>query len=83
MPAVCNFGPGGDRIVAGQLPHDEFVGVPCDIGDQHHGNVALAVASYNAGPTAVAECGGVVPPFAETQGYVKRVTEMLDDAGQP
>ena len=54
--------------------------------DQHHGNVALAVASYNAGPTAVAEYGGVVPPFAETQGYVKRVTELLADereAGQP
>jgi soluble lytic murein transglycosylase-like protein len=45
--------------------------------DQHHGNVALTVASYNAGPTAVAQYGGVVPPFAETEAYVKRVTDLL------
>jgi soluble lytic murein transglycosylase-like protein len=47
--------------------------------DQHHGNVKLAVASYNAGPTAVATYGGV-PPFRETQGYVKRVTGLIADA---
>ena len=35
--------------------------------DQHSGNMRLAVASYNAGPTAVANYGGVVPPFRETQ----------------
>ena len=44
--------------------------------DQHHGNVSLAVASYNAGPTAVADYGGV-PPFRETEGYVKRVTGLI------
>ena len=44
--------------------------------DQHHGNVKLAVASYNAGPTAVADYGGV-PPFRETEGYVKRVTGLI------
>ena len=44
--------------------------------DQHHGDVKLAVASYNAGPTAVATYGGV-PPFRETQGYVKRVTGLI------
>ena len=47
--------------------------------DQHHGNVKLAVASYNAGPTAVAAYGGV-PPFRETQGYVKKVTELIAEA---
>ena len=47
--------------------------------DQHHGNVKLAVASYNAGPTAVAHYGGV-PPFRETQGYVKKVTGLIADA---
>jgi soluble lytic murein transglycosylase-like protein len=45
--------------------------------DQHHGNVRLAIASYNAGPTAVAHYGGVVPPFRETQRYVKRVTSLI------
>ena len=47
--------------------------------DQHHGNVKLAVASYNAGPSAVAAYGGV-PPFRETQGYVKKVTGLIADA---
>lgn len=47
--------------------------------DQHHGDVKLAVASYNAGPTAVAYYGGV-PPFRETQGYVKKVQGLIADA---
>jgi soluble lytic murein transglycosylase-like protein len=48
--------------------------------DQYRGDVRLAVASYNAGPTAIANYGGAVPPFRETQGYVKRVTGLLADA---
>jgi soluble lytic murein transglycosylase-like protein len=48
--------------------------------DQHQGDIPLVLASYNAGPGAVADWGGVVPPFAETQGYVKRVTGLLADA---
>jgi soluble lytic murein transglycosylase-like protein len=50
--------------------------------DQYGGDVRLAVASYNAGPTAIANYGGVVPPFRETQGYVKRVTGLLASARQ-
>ncbi|MBD5657526.1 MAG: lytic transglycosylase domain-containing protein [Candidatus Eremiobacteraeota bacterium] len=37
-----------------------------------HGDVRLAVAAYNAGPSAVAHFGGV-PPYAETEAYVARV----------
>ena len=47
--------------------------------DQHRGNLRLAIASYNAGPTAVAHYGKV-PPFPETLGYVKRVTGLIADA---
>jgi soluble lytic murein transglycosylase-like protein len=38
----------------------------------YHGDVNLAAAAYNAGAGAVSKYGGV-PPYAETQVYVKRV----------
>jgi soluble lytic murein transglycosylase-like protein len=47
--------------------------------DHHRGNLVRTIASYNAGPTAVAHYRGV-PPFKETRGYVKRVTELIADA---
>jgi soluble lytic murein transglycosylase-like protein len=47
--------------------------------DQHRGNLKLAIASYNAGPTAVARYGAV-PPFKETKQYVKKVTGLIADA---
>ena len=40
--------------------------------DRFDGDVQLAVASYNAGPEAVAKHQGV-PPYTETTNYVKRV----------
>jgi len=47
--------------------------------DSHHGNLALTLASYNAGPAAVASHGGTVPPFRETRNYVKRITGWIAD----
>ena len=38
-----------------------------------YGELQLALAAYNAGPTCVDNCGGI-PPYAETQNYVSTIT---------
>jgi soluble lytic murein transglycosylase-like protein len=50
---------GGAKYLAQQLKH-------------FGGDVARALAAYNAGPGAVERFGGV-PPYAETQNYVRAV----------
>ncbi len=47
-----------------------------DLLEQYHGNLALALAAYNAGPNRVQKYGGV-PPYPETRSYVRRVTKKL------
>ena len=51
-----------------------------DLLKQFDGEVALALAAYNAGPNAVERYGGI-PPFAETQAYVTKILGLLGGAG--
>ena len=40
------------------------------------GDMVKMVAAYNAGPEAVRKYGGQVPPYAETQAYVRKVLQL-------
>jgi hypothetical protein len=44
-------------------------------------NLDLSLAAYNAGPSKVIEAGYRVPPIRQTQEYVKRVKEGMNEYG--
>ena len=44
--------------------------------DRYGWDETLALAAYNAGPTAVEKYGNAVPPYRETKQYVSRVQNL-------
>jgi soluble lytic murein transglycosylase-like protein len=67
----------GTAALLGVDPHDprqNLEGGARYLGDQYRrfGRWDLALAAYNAGPEAVEQYGGI-PPYAETQGYVRAI----------
>ncbi len=48
--------------------------------DRFGGDKEKALAAYNAGPGAVQKYGGI-PPYKETQGYVKNIMSMYRGMG--
>jgi len=51
-----------------------------DLLVRYRGNLRFALAAYNAGPEMVDRYGGV-PPFPETQNYVREITSKLASSG--
>jgi soluble lytic murein transglycosylase-like protein len=73
--------PGTAHSLGVQDPFDPFQNV---LGGSRYlqqqlrrfGSVEKALAAYNAGPGAVERYGGI-PPYRETQNYVRRVMQLL------
>lgn len=49
-----------------------------DLLAMFNNDVSLALAAYNAGENAVKRYGNTIPPYRETQAYVKRVKSLYD-----
>lgn len=48
-----------------------------------NGDIALALAGYNAGEGAVMKYGWQIPPYRETQEYVRRISARYNSIKNP
>lgn len=54
-----------------------------DLLDRYPGQLDLALAAYNAGPTAVARAGNRVPDYRETTRYVRTIMQLYEALRPP
>ncbi len=47
---------------------------------RYNNDLVLTLAAYNAGPQRVAQYGSRIPPYAETQSYIRRVKQNYSRA---
>lgn len=69
----------GDGTASAWSPADAITAqgrFMCALAARYGGDVARALAAYNAGPGAVDAAGGI-PAITETRGYVARITELI------
>lgn len=50
-----------------------------DLLDHYQSDLERVLAAYNAGPAAVDQHGGAIPPFPETLAYVPRVLRIYQE----
>jgi soluble lytic murein transglycosylase-like protein len=50
-----------------------------DLLDYYQNDLERVLAAYNAGPAAVDQYGGAIPPFRETLAYVPRVLRIYQE----
>lgn len=79
---IMQLMPGTARMMGVRNPRDPHANIDGgarylrQLLDRFGGNIALALAAYNAGPGRVERAGGV-PRIAETQNYVSRILARL------
>lgn len=80
MPVIAKEYGAADPLDAKQ---NIFAGVKylSHLLDRYNGNVSLALAGYNAGPTAVKRFRGI-PPYRETRGYVRKIQNLIAEAAR-
>jgi soluble lytic murein transglycosylase-like protein len=47
--------------------------------DKFNDNVDLSLAAYNAGAQRVIEAGHMIPPFEQTQNFIRKVKQAMDE----
>jgi soluble lytic murein transglycosylase-like protein len=83
---IAQFMPGTARALGLENPFDAEQAIDAQahlMRDllRRFASVPLALAAYNAGPAAVAQCM-CIPPYPETRGYVVRILGLLGGAGE-